>query len=361
MKQGRFCLISIVVVVLSLYSYFGCSATVEDAQQLGAEQDEAGLLALLQQTNDSAVISEALFQLGELHSINAWNQIRSFLDDPLYHKIAAEALLKIQPEQHPELLLLLYLDSDSAIQKHVEQIVKAQLTTLESFLLTNRNHEHYRIRAWIASLVPLFHIDTKVDLLTQFVTDTNSLVRREAVISIGKLQDESTRSLLNQIKESDEDSDVRMEAARALDQLITIRGGKITDIRLAVLPFDNETGDDAFDVWSTQIANRISAVLSAEQVCYVVEQTEIQKALEQLTLQQSDFFDQATTSRIGSFMGTDQIIYGKILKHGLEFTLVAKRMNVETGEILNGAESTGYEADLSQLVQKLINDLLRGF
>ena len=65
-----------------------------------------------------------------------------------------------------------------------------------------------------------------------------------------------------------------------------------------------------------------------------VTRRDIDKAIEELELQNSDLFDQSTSVKLGSFIGAQYIICGNIQKVNEEIVITARVIEVKTGKII---------------------------
>ena len=68
---------------------------------------------------------------------------------------------------------------------------------------------------------------------------------------------------------------------------------------VTVLYFDNNTNDPAYDVFGKGLADMMITDLSRVDDLAVVERAKLQALIDEMSLQQSDYFDPATAQKLG--------------------------------------------------------------
>src|SRR5690349_4034733 len=96
--------------------------------------------------------------------------------------------------------------------------------------------------------------------------------------------------------------------------LVTARAESAEPKRIvAVLYFDNNTGKPSLDVLRKGFADMMVTDLSAVQQLQVVEREKLQRLLDELKLQRSNYFDPKTIQRLGQGMGAQFAVTGSIV------------------------------------------------
>ena len=122
------------------------------------------------------------------------------------------------------------------------------------------------------------------------------------------------------------------------------------NITIAVFDFENN-GLETNEV--RQLSNRLESELVKLGDFKVVERIEIDKVLKEQKLQISGNVDEVLID-VGKILGANQIILGSIGKIGELYTLSAKLVDVESGELLR-ASNFDAEDGLSELLQIGLN------
>ncbi|HYD51878.1 MAG TPA: FlgO family outer membrane protein [Gemmatimonadaceae bacterium] len=129
---------------------------------------------------------------------------------------------------------------------------------------------------------------------------------------------------------------------------------------LAVLYFDNRTGNSDYDPLGKGLAAMMITDLAAVEELQVVEREHLQSVLAELERQRSPFFDQATAVKAGKLVGAQYILAGQITAVKPRVRLDTRVINVETSEIVKTAQVTGDEDKFFELQQKLARNLVDG-
>jgi TolB-like protein len=129
---------------------------------------------------------------------------------------------------------------------------------------------------------------------------------------------------------------------------------------LAVLAFENNTGQDRYDPLGKGLANMMTSDLSAVPELQLVEREQMQALIEELQLQQTEYFDSETALRVGQFVGAEHVVVGSIVAVSPEIRLDTRVVRIETGEVVQTANVTGNENELFDLQQRLADTLIEG-
>lgn len=104
--------------------------------------------------------------------------------------------------------------------------------------------------------------------------------------------------------------------------------------RLAVLDFDVD-GEEAKkkDLGKTT-ANLLAARLVSDHGIRLIERSRIEELKREVIQNQSTDFDQATTTKIGGFLGAQALVLGSIAEAGADYIITARLVEVRTGVVL---------------------------
>jgi len=129
---------------------------------------------------------------------------------------------------------------------------------------------------------------------------------------------------------------------------------------VAVLDFDNHSGDSKYDPLGKGIAAMMISDLSAVDGLQLVEREHLKDLIEELQLQQSDYFDPATAGKIGQFTGADYVVVGAISALDPDVRIDTRVLRVESGEIVKTAVAQGREEKFFKLQKQLSDQLIDG-
>jgi TolB-like protein len=129
-------------------------------------------------------------------------------------------------------------------------------------------------------------------------------------------------------------------------------------LRVAVLPFGNDTGDPAYDPMRRGLADMVMTDLVGAPAVTVVERERISAVLDELKLQHTRAFDPATAQKLGRLLGATHEVYGEIIAVAPEVRLDVKVIRLGTGEAVAKASVRGAPADLFSLEETLVARLL---
>ncbi len=127
---------------------------------------------------------------------------------------------------------------------------------------------------------------------------------------------------------------------------------------IAVMPFDNLTGDEAFDVWSKGMARLVTTKLSGSDELYVLDSQAAFDILDGLqrekeVIKQAGINLEAMQS-VGERAQVENLILGEILKAGSRLRLSVRVVLAESGEVLFATQMNGdTEDDLFTMAEEL--------
>ncbi len=132
------------------------------------------------------------------------------------------------------------------------------------------------------------------------------------------------------------------------------------DANLAVLAFENNTGDPRYDPLGRGLASMMTSDLASVPTLRLVERERLQSLIDELDLQQTDYFDQETALQVGLFIGADHVVVGSIVAVEPEIRLDTRVVKVETAEVVQTASVAGREDRLFDLQKDLAASLIAG-
>ena len=125
---------------------------------------------------------------------------------------------------------------------------------------------------------------------------------------------------------------------------------------IAIMDFDNNSIDDAERL--ENLGKALSKILITDMTVLsnlrVVERERLQFLLDELKVEQSQFFDQATTAKIGKVLGAHSFVFGSFIRIGKRLRKDAGLVKTETGEIFKTASVEGKPDKIFELAKKLI-------
>ncbi|MFC1547044.1 hypothetical protein ACFL5M_00825 [Candidatus Neomarinimicrobiota bacterium] len=127
---------------------------------------------------------------------------------------------------------------------------------------------------------------------------------------------------------------------------------------IAVMPFDNLTGDEAFDVWSKGMARLMTTKLSGSDELYVLDSQAAFDILDGLTrvkeMVKSAGLNLDAMQSVGERAQVENLILGEILKAGSRLRLSVRVVLAESGEVLFATQTNGdTEDDLFTMAEEL--------
>ncbi len=134
-------------------------------------------------------------------------------------------------------------------------------------------------------------------------------------------------------------------------------------IRIAVLPFDNESVSDRerLEPFRKGIADALVADLSREQRLRPVERTRMEAVLSELNLSASGLVDAKSAQELGRILGVRALVLGSFSAVGETVRIDARIADAETGSILGAGEASGETKDFFNLEQTLAARIVEGF
>ena len=131
---------------------------------------------------------------------------------------------------------------------------------------------------------------------------------------------------------------------------------------IAVISFQNQTGDSAFDYLGEAIPNLLITSLEQSDYLSVTTWQRMSDLLKQLEREDTKFIDQDLGFELCSLDGIDAIVLGSFIKAGDMFATDAKVLDVKTKKLLKSVSSRGegIGSILKRQIDELSNEISKG-
>jgi hypothetical protein len=130
----------------------------------------------------------------------------------------------------------------------------------------------------------------------------------------------------------------------AISQLIDYSSINLkTGTRASIIPII--PGDESYTVDAEYFTDQLRAAVSENGIFTIVEREDLQKILEEMELQLSGIVSEESAVEIGSLLGAEVLITGKMYRKETQYEVFFKLLRVETGEVLS-VTRTKLEKDL---------------
>lgn len=128
---------------------------------------------------------------------------------------------------------------------------------------------------------------------------------------------------------------------------------------LAVLYFDNNSGDRQMDSLSKGFADMLITDLSSSGQVTVVERDKLQALLDEAKLQRSTFFDPKTAVKIGKGLGASHVVTGAFITAQPKMRIDVRLIEIRTGVVVMASQVSGASNDIFNLEQELVTKFLK--
>jgi len=129
-----------------------------------------------------------------------------------------------------------------------------------------------------------------------------------------------------------------------LPQKETVSAPKIEN-SIAVISFENQTGDKAYDYLQKAIPNLLVTNLEQSGIFYVATWERLRDLLKQTGNEDVDFINTDLGFKLCRMEGIEAIVMGSFIKAGDMFAVDVKILDVETKKLLNSVSSRGERVD----------------
>ena len=132
------------------------------------------------------------------------------------------------------------------------------------------------------------------------------------------------------------------------------------DRTVAVLYFDNGTGDSQYDVFQKGLADMMITDLATVPGVTVVERDHLQALLDEIALQKTSYFDQRTAVKVGKGLGARYAVTGAIHAVKPVMRIDMRMIDVASGQVVVTSKVTGPDSDIFRLEQQLVKEFVQG-
>jgi serine/threonine protein kinase/Flp pilus assembly protein TadD len=131
---------------------------------------------------------------------------------------------------------------------------------------------------------------------------------------------------------------------------------------LAVLYFENNTGDDSLDHWRKALSELLTADLSQSKYITMLSGDKLYNVLEELDLLEAKSYSSKNIEDVAAQGGVGNVIRGNYTKAGETFRVNATLLNTKTGEILGSLRVEGQgEEGMFLMVDELTKRIKENF
>ncbi|MDH4272864.1 MAG: hypothetical protein OEW18_12910, partial [Candidatus Aminicenantes bacterium] len=130
---------------------------------------------------------------------------------------------------------------------------------------------------------------------------------------------------------------------------------------IAVISFENQTGDEAYDYLQRAIPSLLITSLEQQGSLYVATWERLRDLLKQMGKDEVEFIDSDTGFSLCRREGVGAIVLGSFVKAGDVFVTDVKVLDVETKKMLKSASSKGRSIDsiLERQIDELSSEIYR--
>lgn len=129
---------------------------------------------------------------------------------------------------------------------------------------------------------------------------------------------------------------------------------------VAVVRFDNNTGDERYEHLGRAMSSMMISDLSVIERIQLVERERIEEVMAELDLQVSGRVDPETAVELGMIVGAEYMVFGSFVTVDPEMRLDTRVTRTETAEIVTTADVRGQGQSLFDLQQQLADTLIAG-
>jgi TolB-like protein len=129
---------------------------------------------------------------------------------------------------------------------------------------------------------------------------------------------------------------------------------------VAVVRFDNNTGDERYDHLGRAMSSMMISDLSVIERIQLVERERMEEVMTEQDLQYSGRVDPETAVTLGMIVGADYMVFGSFVTIDPEMRLDTRVTRTETAEIVTTADVRGQGQSLFDLQQQLADTLIAG-
>jgi len=134
---------------------------------------------------------------------------------------------------------------------------------------------------------------------------------------------------------------------------LNARSKDVNAKRLAIIYFENSSGDASMDKLKKGLADMLITDLSNVNMLNIVERDKLEAILKEQKLSNSKEFDPATAARVGKLLGAQVILTGGYFEMMGSLRIDARFIDVETGKILKADGVDGQTSSFFRIQKQL--------
>lgn len=150
------------------------------------------------------------------------------------------------------------------------------------------------------------------------------------------------------------------QADRATPGIALRPAAAAAPMTVAVLYFDNNTGNAAYDVLQKGLADMLVTDLASVRALQVVEREKLQALLDEMRLQRTAYFDPKTAQKLGRGIGAQYAITGAFAAIEPVMRIDIRLVEVKTARVIMADKVVGNKDALFELEAALVAKLVRG-
>lgn len=132
-------------------------------------------------------------------------------------------------------------------------------------------------------------------------------------------------------------------------------------VSIAVLPLENNTGDNTLDSAGRGLAEFMAQELLSRPQFAVVERQRLSNVLQELRLSQTAVMDQEIALQVGRLIGARLMVFGGLAAFDGQQLISLRIVDVETSQVLSGAQQRrGQNDQLDELARRAMRKALSG-
>ncbi|MEZ4363029.1 MAG: CsgG/HfaB family protein [Kofleriaceae bacterium] len=124
---------------------------------------------------------------------------------------------------------------------------------------------------------------------------------------------------------------------------------------VAVLYFDNNTGDPQLDMLKKGFADMMITDLAAVEGMLVVERDRLEELLAEIQLQRAAYFDKKTAVKLGKGLGARYAVTGAFYTATPQLRIDVRLIDIGTGRVLLTSKVVGAQTEIYSLEQTLVS------
>ena len=126
---------------------------------------------------------------------------------------------------------------------------------------------------------------------------------------------------------------------------------------VAIMVFQNLTGDQRQKTLENVIPEAISTRLASNGVVEVVERSRLEALLEERELDDTGLVDEKTAAEFGKMVGAKTVIIGSYSKSGSDIVINARAVDVESAKVITASSKQDKSSNVTDAAREVADDL----